>query len=469
MLFLACVLTAVLTGYVVKVIVDRIKAARAGDLYSYSSPLELSVFEFIVGALVVLCVITPVTVWAGIKIAKNSKLSYQEYWNGYEVEAIKNVTTCSRDGSCHHTYSCDPYTVVRTRTVSDGNGGTRTETYTETEYHSCPYTTEEWDFYIDTTLGQFTVAENRLPSHPEDHRWRFGKGIPNHIDSGVPRLWSEARDRIASGNPGPVTERNKYDNYILASQSTILKKNSNAIERYRKAKLLPKPANTVRDLYQADKMYFVGKAQDEAEWQGAVSRFNAALGTEKQADLHLVAVTTNRIPNRDEYFQALMAYWQSPELGDDAISKNALIVVLWVEAGEVVFARAGTGMPVGNEGVIDLIQAQLADGVAFQPDVVLGTPVGKIKGDKVEVSHGVGVLESIVWGDMPFKRACMVCDEKGEEGSNYLYLAKEIQPSTGQKWAIWFVSQLLSLFVWIGLYLVTIPGLDSRLTSWYRK
>src|ERR1051325_4703667 len=61
--------------------------------------------------------------WA---VIKQDKLSYNEYWNGYELVAKWGRWACSRDSGCAFTFNCDPYQEAHYSTTTDSNGNTTT-------------------------------------------------------------------------------------------------------------------------------------------------------------------------------------------------------------------------------------------------------------------------------------------------------------------------------------------------------
>lgn len=285
--------------------------------------LKITWTEFTAGSVLCSIVLVPLTTWAGFSFARADRVSYNEYYSGFEKQAVEKVTKCERDGSCRYEYDCDPYQVpvTKTRTVfagtdSKGNAQYRTETYVEieTRYHSCPYVDREHTFEITTTLGNtYTIGSHWFPENPDDHRWRSGKALPR-VPSGKPEFWVKAKARIDSGNPGGVTKREKYKNYIQASQEDIYAKASNAIDGYKKAKLLTKVVSKTYSFYLADKAYFPSGTPDgktDEAWQEGMMKLNGFVGDEKHGDLHLVMVDAVKVPNADEYTQALDAYWQS--------------------------------------------------------------------------------------------------------------------------------------------------------------
>src|SRR3989344_326767 len=136
-LYVIFVMTAaLLAGYFIKYILDKTE-----NIY------EIARREIIIGSVIICLITAPVTVFAGWSLAKANMLSFNEYWNGYEKKAEWLITTCTRDGSCVHTYSCDPYQVYVPPTYDD-KGNQTGGGYYETHYHSCPYTNEEWTFII---------------------------------------------------------------------------------------------------------------------------------------------------------------------------------------------------------------------------------------------------------------------------------------------------------------------------------
>ncbi|MDX1535812.1 MAG: hypothetical protein R3346_03570 [Candidatus Spechtbacterales bacterium] len=427
-----------------------------------NSVMEITWSEFLIGACVTLFLIAPVTTWVGFSVAKSNALSFNEYWNGFELSTDWERTTCTRDGPCRREYDCDPYIHVHTSTDSEGNVTTSNHTH----YHSCPYTTEEWTFTIDTTLGEYVPGNHWLPTNPDSHRWRASKPVPAGIPSGIPELWAEANQRVEIGEPGPVTRRMPYDNYILASDKSILKEFSSKINEYIEEGLLPDVAHNVHTSYYADKVSFVGVSPDnEEEWQTSLMYLNAALGTTLQGDLHLVVVRDAKINGEpDDYIRALKAYWSNPEVfGDDAISKNSIIVAVGTEDGKTVsWARATTGMPIGNEHMALAVKNQLP-GTPLTPEDVIGNvdsefytetnDDGTSEIDARGVIHGEGELERILWGmdnpDTRFKRVSMSGTDEDDVGGGFLYLDAEIQPSTGQRILILVIGFILSMSAWI--------------------
>lgn len=404
-----------------------------------------------IGVVTVLLALTVVA--AGWTLIKADKLSFNEYWNGYEKTADHRIDFCHRDGSCNWNYNCDPYTVTETKSRTDSEGNTEYYTETHTEWHSCPYVTEEWIFTIDTTLGEYRIART-FATNPVE--FRAGNGIPD-VFRGIPPFWQAAKDRINAGKPGPVTKRMQYDNYLLASDKTILNQYSDQIDVLKERGLLPSPESKVQDFYNARKVYFVGYTPDsDKSWQEALSYLNSGLGTELQGDLHLVITEDSRI-NPNSYVLALKAYWSDPAVfGDDSISKNSIIVAVGIADNHVQWARAITGMPLGNESMLHAIQDELV-GVLVSPETLIGTmssefytnDEGKLK---VRPIHSDGALDRILWGldnaATKFQRVSMSGGDEEDNGSGFGYLEEEIQPSDGQQLFILILGAIFITIAW---------------------
>lgn len=431
---------AVLAGLTVKFVLPHTNLGR---------DTSVTLTEMVVGTLLCALVVMPAVAGIGISIARAHAATFNEYWSGMEQAAVVDTTVCSKDGPCVNEFDCDSYTVlvhktrsVRSGTDSKGNATYRTESYTETEtrWHSCPYVTHEYTYKVTDTLGDTHVMGNHwFPENPSAHRWtgdgyndaRWGSGLPS-VESGIPPLWAQAKARIDAGTPGGVTKVMGYKNYILASSKDIYAKSSGAIASYKKDGLLPKPVTGTYDFYKANKVYFVGKTPaDATDWQETAMRFNGQFGSERQGDLHVIVVNDARITNPDEYTNAVLAYWQSPELGKDALSKNGYVVIVGSTDGTTVaWARGFSGMPMGNERLTIDVREDLTDST-LTPEALFGTPPGK------SVDGALGAL--IFDADNGFKRV---------EMKDYDYLYAQIQPSGGQKVFIVFIGFLLALAVW---------------------
>lgn len=405
--------------------------------------------EFGIAGAIMLVIVIPGTIWLGTTMAFKNAVTYEEFWGGYEVEAVWLKTTCHRDGACTHYYDCDPYQVkvVDRAAYTDDKGRYHPEQYHyETRYHDCPYVTEEWSFYVKTTLGEYTIASHWLPTNPDQHRWRSHKRVPDGLGpSGIPPFWQQVKERLAENKPGPVSARREYPNYILASQHTILKKYSQDIARYKQQQLFPPLNKKVYNHYAADRFYFVGVARPKGNWELLSNYFAGAFGIDLQGDLHLVVVDANKVTDPDNYVGALGAYWQSPEFKHDALSKNAVVIVLGTTDGQTVaWARGTTGMPKGNEALMIDIRDKLP-GTQLTAEALYGPPTGELYTDpadrkvKVRIIHSAGALDKVLWGEHKFERVRM---------TSYEYLAHEIEPTAGQKAWIVFFCVLFGCIAW---------------------
>lgn len=415
--------------------------------------------ELAIASAVLLLVVVPVTAWVGTKIAVSSQVTYNENWGGFELHARWQRIPCHRDGNMKHSYKGDPYQYVwyTDETEEVGTGKNRHTVHKrvrheETRYHDIPYTSEEWTFTIDTTLGEYVIADRNLPDNPDNYRYRvlvpvYSSEFPAS-EIGTPGFWVAARDRLSRGDPGPVTARREYANYILASQNTILRRFNDSIGKYQTMGMLPAINRGIYNFYFADRVYFVG-LQVPGDWQSAINRFDGALGTTLQGDLHLVIVDANKVTDPDNYAGALFAYWQSAAFGKDALSKNGIVVILGTKDGETVaWARASTGMPEGNEALLVDIQNNLK-GAKLDPGSILGHPQATVVGDSVRIAHldPQGALEKELWGAHRFTRVHM--GKPGQPGNvGYSYLLREIEPTGWQRFWILFVTCLFSCVAW---------------------
>lgn len=458
-LMMSIFVSSMVIGLIWKLILDKIQ-----------SNYEITWTEYLIGGVVVGLLFSILGVNVGWKIAINNKVKYNEFWNGWEISTNSQEIKCTKDGPCLHEYSCDPYlcnphecNCVCTSRDKDGNCTSEScQTCWDTCYHDCPYATYEYVNTVDTTLGLYTIDDHVFAINPDV--WRTGHFIPGGVQKGPSQFWMDAKNRCDLGNPGPVTKRNQYENYILASDTTILKEYSSQIEQFKNEGVLPDINHDIHDFYNSDKVYFVGiDPDDKTLWQKTISYFNAALGTELQGDLHLVIVKNLSVGNNpDVYMIALKAYWQDTKVfKKDTVSKNAIIVVLGTNDGKTVsWSRTATGMPVGNEMMLVAIQNHLS-GLSLSPEVILGDISGqfyqKTKDDgttktAVEGIGESGALRRIIWGmDDPatkFARVSMSSSDDNDNGTGFEYLKSQIRPDFSQQLVIILVCLFLSCIVW---------------------
>lgn len=458
--FVSVLITAI-TGLIAKFIVDR-----KSVLY------EITWIEYTIVMVVIAFLAAPLSVWSGWELAKRNKLTFNEFWGGWEQSAITEEIDCYRDGPCYWEYDCDPYIVMvecNCHYVSSGSGSSQTSTRVcdqcpETRYHDCPYVDQEINYTVNTSVGEFTIDSNRFPENPQQHRWRENESIPdsvvNRAGTGIPKFWEEVKKRIQENSPGPVTIRKPYINYIYASEQTILKEFSAEIEDFRKKGLLPNFQNSIYNFYFSDKVYFIGlNSVNKQKWLESLNYFNAALGSTLKGDLHLVITDNQEIAgNPDNYTLALKAYWQNTTLHNkDSLSKNAIVVVCVITDNKITWARSFTGMPMGNEMMMTKIDSLLR-GVELKPEIIIGNMKGKFNLAKIKKEEKNGILEDIIFGlsdsSTRFKRISMSAEDANDAGSGFTYLSSQIEPSSLQKMLIYISTFFFCSLGWVAAILI---------------
>lgn len=382
-----------------------------------------------------------------VAAAQSVVKGYKEYWNGWETAALKDSVTCKRDGRCVHTFQCDPYSETEYYTDSDGDRRSRTVT----KYHTCPYSNQETSYYVDTTLGQFTLAKSLMTGD----QFRRGHAIRGG-QQGDPQSWTDVKVRTEANNPNPVTKVGKYDNFLLGNSKNVFQHNESNIASLKEANLLPVVSRGVVGLYDAQKVYYTNPSlmNGMSNYPHDVSRINGAFGEELHGDLHVVFVPSELPLSKTDYITALMAYWQSTEFKKDALSKNALVVVFGVKDGVVEWSEARTGMPVGNEGLMHQI-SQSFEGLPVD-EKLLGAPKYDIRTG--QTLHSEGVLESILWGENRYERVSMSASDEGDVGSGFKYLKDSIQPSA----TAMVVTGIITGIVFSGMFLLILVCLGKR-------
>lgn len=357
---------------------------------------------------------------------------YHQFINANVTAAHVEVINCTEDGSCEHHYDCDSYQVYD---GTDKNGNAEYHT----EWRKCPYATQEFTYTIHDTYDkdERIVADHIFSAHPQKWRsWGF-HSLPSNVQRGEPAGWTQIVNDLQAGLADPITLPDVYDNYILASEDAILKASSDNIARLTRAHLLPDHTANLQDpiygVFQADKMSFIGfRPSDTKAWQQSLMQFNAALGMQRQGDMHVVAIKASALPHgvsSEDYLNALKAYWLN-DLGKNAIAKNGIILVLGVDnsGSKVVWSKAATGMPVGNGAMLASLSSDL-EGTAFSPSAVFGTTEALATGSKVTYAIGHGAVSQIVMVDFPFVRSCMACQSKNDaahKGQGFIYLSTDI-------------------------------------------
>lgn len=465
------IVLAIGSGFLMKAVADRVAA--------YSN---VNLHELVVGSIVCAVLVVPLVTSIGFAVAKSSAMKYYEFYNGFESSATISQNTCSRDGSCHYTYNCDPYRVMVTTYSTDSKGHTHPHRHWETRYHHCPYATEEFTYYVSDTLGDtHQIGDVRFADNPQP--WRGDMGLPS-VETGKPAFWVAAKTRIDAKNPGGVTKQAAYDNYIMASQHDIYAKHSSDIDTYTKAGLMPGPAGEVIGFYDATKFQAVKVAVPRpGEWDEAIARFNGKLGGTRRGDLHMVVVDAAKVTDPDRYALAMESYWQSPTFGKHTLSKNGIVVIIGAADGKVTWARGFTGMPEGNELVLqkfhNLAGTPMTPAAIFGPSGVgqaafaattsITTPAPATQTTPEAQSPALpipaqttttpapapavteGALEKIIFDkDGGYQRVHM---------ASYAYLKDDIQPSGWQKFWVGTIGLVVSLLIWALMLMVdfTVP------------
>jgi len=439
-------------------------------LERWHSQARISWREFGIG-MAIAPVVAGLISWGGWAVSKQNQMTFTEYRNGWEIQAVKTPITCEKDGSCKWEYHCEPYqcnphdcNCTCTSHDKDGNcTSTSCQTCYDTCYHDCPYVKTEYDFTVSTTLGSIPIADHVFPLNPESYRWtktsdyesRIPAGIISQAGTGEPPPWVAAKTRCEAAMPGPVTIRGDYVNYVLASEHTLMKEHSSDIADYQGRKLLPELPRAVHSYYRADKVQFVGwQPSNPRAWQEALEYLNGNFGLTLQGDLFMVVVRDAFVAsNPERYGLALKAFWQDKAVyNHDALAKNATVILVGTADGQTVsWSRTFTGMPLGNERFIVTMRDALK-GLPLTSDALIGPARSRrdAKGVQYPPEGPQSQIQRILWGlddaATKFKRVSM----SGKDGQGgFLYLKNEIQPSSGQVWAIFLIAFLLSSGAWV--------------------
>lgn len=410
--------------------------------------LKLTVNLTVLTASIVVALLAPWGVYAATAaIAKNKEQTYYEFWNGSEQAVSTNVIACERDGYCDNTYQCDPYTVYVTETYTDSKGNIQSRTVAKTEYHDCPYSTQETDYIISTTLGDFYAGDSWMTGP----QFRAGKAIPGGQKVSPPQTWLEAQSRIGSGNPSGVTQINSYKNFILAADTTLFENYSDRVESLLAEGLIPTPASATHSLYMSEKAYNAGNTGvDIGSMNRQLTQLNGYVGSELRGDMHVLFVESDRAGVPTDYTNAVKAHWTSEAVGKHAIAKNTLTLVVGVREEEGVpvvdWAKGFTGMPVGNEGLM-----QEFSNLKDEPinDTFIGSPTFDPATGSYTLSGGL--VETMISGEHKFERVSMSASDADDTGTGFTYLSDswKMKPET-LSIAIWISSILAAIILGVG-------------------
>jgi hypothetical protein len=445
--------------------------------------MRITIFELVIVSIVSVLIMTPTISHVGWNMAVNDLMVRHENWNGWEAKPGTDIDRCGVNGSCVNHYDCNEHKVVDSAAYTDSKGNYHAEV-SHQAWDTCPMFEQEVTYILPTTLyvpvsvGSaktkpvvFTLGNHWVPDGtPAWRGWEAERhSVPSNVHYGIPPRWAAAKARYDSGHPGPVTVRVDYQNLILASEYTIFKDYSDAVPGYQAAGLLPKVQGTVHDDYLADRAYIMVPGANVAAWQQSVGYANGDIGQDLQGDLHLVAVDDSKVAEdrAQNYFGAIMASWKSKAMGLDPLSKNGIVVVVGVNAAtqKISWARAGTGMPVGNVEMISDIQSQLV-GVSFDPQTLLGSPTATVKWNeakhkfKATAAPGDGRLMQILWGQHKFVRIQM---------ADFKYLKDEIVPTPSQMHWILFWCLFASMLLWLLVIWLPFPSWSNTVDFTFRQ
>ena len=436
--------------------------------YLYRRGILANFTVALLAGLVASSIAGPATWGIATTIMKNDEQTFQEFWGGYETGATFSTQACERDGWCRNEYQCDPYIYTWVETYTDSDGKSHTRVRSETRYHDCPYSTEETTYTIETTLGGYTVG-----TYMTGPQYRAESAIPGGQVTEPPAVWSAAKARLDAREPGAVFKQNAYKNYILASETSILKRYSADIDQYKSEGLLQPIESTLHDIYQMQKVQFLGSPPFAEAQQAELSKdamyLSAALGTELQGDLRVVFVDSDKVTNSEaeKYGLTLMAYWQSAEMAKFATPKNAVVVIVGVgaEDGKPIadWTRAYTGMPVGNERLTADIRNNLTG--EYIDEHFLGRPT-LLPGSDTVTKTG-GLLESRLFGPNKFERISMDAVDEGDIGTGFEYLGAGWEPDEGQQALIFILSTVFSILLLIPLTFLAAYAPSVRVRGGY--
>lgn len=204
------------------------------------------VLEFIV-----LEVILSATIGVGFLCARANATADVEVWSGRITEKIHDSQSC-----CH----CREVCQTCTRTVPDGNGGTKTESYECNCHQVCDHS-RDYFWALEVSTGDRISIEDCEPDEDD-----------------VPEAWEKAK----VGDPAAV--EHSYTNYLLADENALLRQ-ATADES-----LKAPPYPRVYRHYFINRAISVGTKMDTDTWNEALMRLNADLGAKKQVNIIVIGV-----------------------------------------------------------------------------------------------------------------------------------------------------------------------------------
>lgn len=479
MMLVVCLIAA-LIGFAVKRRLDNDE-----------SVYEITNREYWFALVAIIALLAPGSIYVGSDVARNNLKSFRENINTYVNGVSITAVTCQRDGICRHTYACDPYE-VRYSCDRDGDGE-KDERCTRTEYHSCPYCTEEWTVAIHTDADIWSgrnpvIATGVLPLDANSYRWRQNKEVPESLIAAnqIPQIYWNAFANLQNGTEAqPFVFRRQYNSYTLAANVDSPDAWLDEISLLEQNRLIPTFQTAVTAEGQALRVYVKGTAYDNnqqwiANWNNALMPLDSVFGTHFQGDLHIVIINKGGIDmSMEAMLNAIKYQWQDKEIyGDNTLAKNGVLVILETK-DNVTIDRAGliTGMPeeIFEVQYNDDLREAVATGmrneaIPLTPEAVLGDTSIPFMPLQTECnmftcfrevsdpSYGAGVLTQLITGaknpDLAFQRISMSASDPDDVGPGFVDLDSLIVPTGEQIIWIIFGAVIVSCFAWVVVVLM---------------
>ena len=182
------------------------------------------------------------------QLGKNYMTTDVEIWNGQVTGKEKEWV------SCEHSYSCN--------CRSNGNGGTTCDI--------CHEHSNDWDWNVESTAGDFTIDRVDRRGSKEPPRWTA----------------------VAPGQP--VAQAKSFTNYVKAVPHSLFNTNQQALGKYG-AEVPPYPSD-VYDYHYINRILSVGVSiPDVTTWNHNLALMLRTPGPSKQVNV-IIVVTKNADP-----------------------------------------------------------------------------------------------------------------------------------------------------------------------------
>lgn len=342
--------------------------------------------SWVTGVMAAMIVLTGCSADHVKNIGKPEEVKYQEYQNGFELEAKSYSTKCEVDGDCKHTYKCDRKTTYHRSYTGNGNY----ISMPRTKYRSCPYSTQETTFTVETTMGERVYASNVPIGDP----FRSKTAIPSDLSRKPPEEWIEAQRRLEQGEPRGMTGYKDTSTPPEIDES-LQEEYADDVSSLKSEGLLPDMPKGFQGAYYTEKAHVI-EYEPEHNFLRDIEHINGALGVEgKDVDVHAVLIDENTGVDPDAYTNALIAHWQSDTFETNKLADNALVIVIGVnsDADTVAWSRASGNTVKDHNEIREAIQEKLVD--APTDGNLFGKPSYNLKEETVE--HSEGIVESILW------------------------------------------------------------------------